>query len=142
MVMIRKKINCKSFSVFEQEKIRDEIFNFWQDGPHITPDDFIVEVCFGKNHLLLSLVHFVSNKKCFRKKSKLYVLVISKTSLEQRHCTAANAAKMKCKMRIWDALLLHVLLINRFLGVFLSSFCFYFLYFFLVAVFNFLTHAL
>ena len=45
-----------------------------------------------KNHLL-SLVHFVSNKKCVRKKSKLYVLVISKTSLEQRHCTAANAAK-------------------------------------------------
>ena len=50
--------------------------------------------------------------------------------------------KVKCKMRISDALLLHVLLIHRFLGVFLSSFCFYFLYFFLVAVFNFLTHAL
>lgn len=27
-----------------KEEIREEIFNFWQDGPHITPDDFIVEI--------------------------------------------------------------------------------------------------
>lgn len=27
-----------------KEEIREEIFNFWQDGPQITPDDFIVEI--------------------------------------------------------------------------------------------------
>ncbi|XP_067052893.1 deoxynucleoside triphosphate triphosphohydrolase SAMHD1-like isoform X2 [Acropora muricata] len=27
-----------------KEEIRKEIFNFWQDGPNVTPDDFIVEI--------------------------------------------------------------------------------------------------
>ncbi|XP_015780403.1 PREDICTED: deoxynucleoside triphosphate triphosphohydrolase SAMHD1-like [Acropora digitifera] len=27
-----------------KEEIREEIFHFWQDGPHITADDFIVEI--------------------------------------------------------------------------------------------------
>ena len=101
-----------------------------------------VDVSKGKNHLFFSIgSDFASNKKCLRKKSKFYVHAIPKTSLEQRHCTAANAAKMKFEIHVWDALHLHVLLINRFFGVFLSSFCFHFLFFFLVAVFNFLSYA-
>ena len=80
----------------------------------------ILSLRYVKEKKFLALVHLVSNKKCFEKKSKFEV----PAALFQR--LRGNSGTAPKQMREWDALLLHVLLINRFLGVFLSFFCFSF----------------
>lgn len=142
MVMIKKKLIAKAFLFLNRRRFVKKYLIFGKMG------QMLLQMISLLRYVLEKITFFYHWCTLYRTRSVLGRNQNCTSSSFQRLRWNSDTAlqqmrqKMKCKMRIWDALLLNVLLINRFLGVFLSSFCFYFLFFFLVAVFGFLTYAL
>ena len=129
MVMIKKKLTANVFLFLNRRRFVKKYLIFGKMG-HI-----LLQMILSLRYLLEKITFFYHWCALYRTRSVLGRNQNCTSSSFQRLRWNSDTAlrqmrqKMKCKMRIWDALLLHVFLINRFFGVFVSFLFFVFCFF-------------
>ena len=129
MVMIKKKLTAKVFLFLNRRRFVKKYLIFGKMG-HI-----LLQMILSLRYLLEKITFFYHWCALYRTRSVLGRNQNCTSSSFQRLRWNSDTAlqqmrqKMKCKMRIWDALLLHVFIINRSFGVVVSFLSFVFSFF-------------